>query len=64
MIRKKVIYGHSVPYRNMCRYNSGVSFVVSRGICRRREKAENVWVGFGSSSLGILFWPIMIITGG
>ena len=25
MIRKKVIYGHSVPYRNMCRYNSGVS---------------------------------------
>lgn len=27
MIRKKVIYGHSVPYRNMCRYNSGVSRV-------------------------------------
>lgn len=25
MIRKKVIYGHSVPYRNMCRYQSGVS---------------------------------------
>lgn len=25
MIRKKVIYGHSVPYRNMCRFNSGVS---------------------------------------
>lgn len=24
MIRKKVIYGHSVPYRNMCRFNSGV----------------------------------------
>ncbi|WWD01339.1 hypothetical protein V866_008282 [Kwoniella sp. B9012] len=23
MIRKKVIYGHSVPYRNMCRFNSG-----------------------------------------
>ena len=28
MVRKKVIYGHSVPYRNMCRFNSGVS---SRG---------------------------------
>lgn len=26
MIRKKVIYGHSVPYRNMCRYNSGFFF--------------------------------------
>lgn len=25
MIRKKIIYGHSVPYRNMCRFNSGVS---------------------------------------
>ena len=25
MIRKKVIYGHSIPYRNMCRFNSGVS---------------------------------------
>lgn len=25
MIRKKVIYGHSVPYRNMCRFFSGVS---------------------------------------
>jgi hypothetical protein len=24
MVRKKVIYGHSVTYRNMCRYNSGV----------------------------------------
>lgn len=23
MIRQKVIYGHSVPYRNMCRFNSG-----------------------------------------
>ncbi|CED85436.1 glycosyltransferase family 15 protein [Phaffia rhodozyma] len=23
MIKKKVIYGHSVPYRNMCRFNSG-----------------------------------------
>ncbi|KAL1406886.1 hypothetical protein Q8F55_006298 [Vanrija albida] len=23
MTRKKVIYGHSVPYRNMCRFNSG-----------------------------------------
>lgn len=29
MIRKKVIYGHSVPYRNMCRYNSGVSTLLS-----------------------------------
>lgn len=27
MIRKKVIYGHSVPYRNMCRFFSGVSTV-------------------------------------
>lgn len=26
MIRKKVIYGHSVPYRNMCRFNSGFFF--------------------------------------
>ena len=25
MIRKKVVYGHSVPYRNMCRFQSGVS---------------------------------------
>lgn len=25
MINKQVIYGHSVPYRNMCRFNSGVS---------------------------------------
>jgi hypothetical protein len=24
MVSKKVIYGHSVPYRNMCRFNSGV----------------------------------------
>lgn len=24
MIKEKVIYGHSVPYRNMCRYQSGV----------------------------------------
>jgi hypothetical protein len=45
MIRKKVIYGHSVPYRNMCRYNSGVSPAVSRGSCFKREKAENVSVG-------------------
>jgi alpha 1,2-mannosyltransferase len=29
MIRKKVIYGFSVPYRNMCRFNSGVSLVES-----------------------------------
>ncbi|KZT59009.1 glycosyltransferase family 15 protein [Calocera cornea HHB12733] len=26
MISKKVIYGHSIPYRNMCRYNSGFFF--------------------------------------
>jgi len=26
MIQNKVIYGHSVPYRNMCRYNSGFFF--------------------------------------
>lgn len=26
MVRKKVIYGHSVPYRNMCRFNSGFFF--------------------------------------
>jgi alpha 1,2-mannosyltransferase len=26
MIEEKVIYGHSVPYRNMCRFNSGVSY--------------------------------------
>jgi len=26
MIEEKVIYGHSVPYRNMCRYNSGFFF--------------------------------------
>lgn len=26
MVRKKVIYGHSVTYRNMCRYNSGFFF--------------------------------------
>jgi alpha 1,2-mannosyltransferase len=26
MIRKQVIYGHSVPYRNMCRFNSGFFF--------------------------------------
>ncbi|ORX39932.1 putative alpha-1,2-mannosyltransferase [Kockovaella imperatae] len=26
MIRKKVIYGHSVPYRNMCRFQSGNFF--------------------------------------
>ncbi|KAL7424052.1 hypothetical protein Q5752_001637 [Cryptotrichosporon argae] len=26
MIRKKVIYGHSVPYRNMCRFYSGFFF--------------------------------------
>lgn len=25
MVQKKVIYGFSVPYRNMCRYQSGVS---------------------------------------
>ena len=24
LTRKKVIYGHSVPYRNMCRFNAGV----------------------------------------
>lgn len=36
MIRKKVIYGHSVPYRNMCRYNSGVSI---RG---------STWKGWGA----------------
>ena len=29
MTRKKIIYGHSVPYRNMCRYNSGVSYLCS-----------------------------------
>ena len=29
MIRKKVIYGHSVPYRNMCRFQSGVSVRVN-----------------------------------
>jgi alpha 1,2-mannosyltransferase len=27
MIEEKVIYGHSVPYRNMCRFNSGVSIL-------------------------------------
>ncbi|KAF8333999.1 glycosyltransferase family 15 protein, partial [Cantharellus anzutake] len=26
MIKNKVIYGHSVPYRNMCRFNSGYFF--------------------------------------
>ncbi|KAL5635415.1 hypothetical protein ACGC1H_004267 [Rhizoctonia solani] len=26
MIEEKVIYGHSVPYRNMCRFNSGFFF--------------------------------------
>lgn len=26
MINKQVIYGHSVPYRNMCRFNSGFFF--------------------------------------
>jgi alpha 1,2-mannosyltransferase len=26
MIEHKVIYGHSVPYRNMCRFNSGFFF--------------------------------------
>lgn len=26
MIKMKVIYGHSVPYRNMCRFNSGYFF--------------------------------------
>lgn len=26
MIENKVIYGHSVPYRNMCRFNSGFFF--------------------------------------
>jgi alpha 1,2-mannosyltransferase len=26
MIEDKVIYGHSVPYRNMCRFNSGFFF--------------------------------------
>lgn len=30
MIRKQVIYGHSVPYRNMCRFNSGVSTALSK----------------------------------
>ena len=30
MIKKKVIYGHSVPYRNMCRFNSGVSWTEQR----------------------------------
>jgi alpha 1,2-mannosyltransferase len=24
MTRMKVIYAHSIPYRNMCRFNSGV----------------------------------------
>lgn len=31
MIAKKVIYGHSVPYRNMCRFNSGVSRLSLKG---------------------------------
>lgn len=26
MMEKNVIYGGSVPYRNMCRFNSGVSY--------------------------------------
>ncbi|WVO13927.1 hypothetical protein L204_101552 [Cryptococcus depauperatus] len=26
MIKNKIIYGHSVPYRNMCRFNSGFFF--------------------------------------
>lgn len=30
MIRKKVIYGHSVPYRNMCRFNSGVRTIPAK----------------------------------
>lgn len=29
MIKNKVIYGHSVPYRNMCRFNSGVSLAIA-----------------------------------
>ena len=28
MIKNKVIYGHSVPYRNMCRFQSGVSVML------------------------------------
>ena len=40
MIRKKVIYGHSVPYRNMCRFNSGVSSLLLVTSPRRSDNSQ------------------------
>lgn len=54
MVRKKVIYGHSVPYRNMCRFNSGVS--------NDRFSCEDGMLILSSSTV-IPCWQTMTTTG-
>ena len=69
MIRKKVIYGHSVPYRNMCRYNSGVSVCISASDDRRLRSLDAppgrraMLTALDSFFSDIHCLPIMTITG-
>jgi uncharacterized protein (DUF1684 family) len=62
MIRKKVIYGHSVPYRNMCRFNSGVRALNDPVGLPTTVDAEAYRRPFSSFS-DIHYWPTMTTIG-
>lgn len=43
MVEKNIIYGGSVSYRNMCRFNSGVCVIISLG---RFRESVLIWRKF------------------
>lgn len=67
MVRKKVIYGHSVTYRNMCRYNSGVCTLpvtkIHRALIASSSSATPCWLLMtttGESSLPSSYSVILV----